>query len=533
MYSGDFFVPLHLNSKLQAMFKKSSTNKQFDLFNSPSDLMCGRESRQYDDPSAWHNKFYREVTSNIDEEIFRPLFAEEREDKKDGRPNAPIRILVAMSILKEGSGCSDEALFENCCFNMLYRRALGMVTLKEQCPSIDSYYKLRRRMTEYEEKTGLDLFDKCFKGITRKQALEYRISGKAVRMDSKLISSNIAWYSRYEIIHETLCKQVEKSEVERIEDQLIREQALEFLGEDAQKTVYRTDSETMAKRLLTLGIVIDYILTHCQSDEKPLLRRVFGEQYEKAEDGTVSVRDKKHVSAKSVQNPNDPDAEYRGKRNQKVKGFSTSITETCDEEGKPSLITNVDVEGATTADNTYVESGVKGTEDVTGGKVKTLHSDGAYQSEDNRKFAEENGIDFVTGGIQGKPSRFDLEQTDEHTLEVTDKQTGEVINAIPVKDDKWKIQVLNKEGKKSWRYFGRGQIEKSKTRREVESIPFDERKKRNNVEATIFQYCFHTRNNKTRYRGLFKHKMQAAARCAWINVRRLLLFDLKMALQRA
>ena len=259
------------------MFKKSSTNKQFDLFNSPSDLMCGRESRQYDDPSAWHNKFYREVTSNIDEEIFRPLFTEERDDKKDGRPNAPIRILVAMSILKEGSGCSDETLFENCCFNMLYRRALGMVTLKEQCPSIDSYYKLRRRMAEYEEKTGIDLFDKCFKGITRKQALEYRISGKAVRMDSKLISSNIAWYSRYEIIHETLCKQVEKPEVERIEDQLIREQAFEFLGEDAPKTVYRTDSETMAKRLLTLGIVIDYILTHCKADEKPLLRRVFGE----------------------------------------------------------------------------------------------------------------------------------------------------------------------------------------------------------------------------------------------------------------
>lgn len=515
------------------MFKKSSTHKQFDLFNSPFDLMCRRESRHYDDPSAWHNKFHREVTSNIDEEIFRPLFAEEREDKKDGRPNAPIRILIAMSILKEGCGCNDESLFENCCFNMLYRRALGMVTLEEQCPSIDSYYMLRRRMTKYEEETGIDLFDKCFKGITRKQALEYRISGKAVRMDSKLISSNIAWYSRYEIIHETLCKSMEKCEIERIENQLIREQALEFLSEDAQKTVYRTDSETMAKRLLTLGIVIDYILSHSLPDEKPLLRRVFSEQYEKAEDGTVSVRDKKHVSSKSVQNPNDPDAEYRGKAGKKVKGYSTNITETCDEKDKPSLITHVDVEGATTADNTYVESGVKGSEEVTGGKVETLHSDGAYQSEENRKFAEQNGIDFVANGIQGKPSRFDLEQTDGHTLEVTDKQTGEVINAIPVKDDKWKIQVESKDGKKSWRYFGRDQIEKAKTRREVESIPFEERKKRNNVEATIFQYCFHTRNNKTRYRGLIKHKMQAVARCAWINVRRLLLFDLKMALQRA
>ena len=466
-------------------------------------------------------------------ENIRPLFAEDREDKKDGRPNAPIRILIAMSILKEGSGCSDESLFENCCFNMLYRRALGMVTLKEQCPSIDSYYMLRRRMAKYEEETGLDLFDKCFKGITRKQALEYRISGKSVRMDSKLISSNIAWYTRYEIIHETLCKSVEKCGIERIADQLIREQALDFLGEDAQKTVYRTDSETMAKRLLALGIVIDYILSHSHPKDKPLLRRVFSEQYEKADDGTVSVLDKKRVSSKSVQNPNDPDAEYRGKAGKKVKGYSTNITETCDEKDKPSLITHVDVEGATTADNTYVESGVKGSEEVTGGKVETLHSDGAYQSEENREFAEQNGIDFVANGIQGKPSRFDLEQRDEHTLEVTDKQTGEVINAIPVKDDKWKIQVENKDGKKSWRYFGRDQIEKAKTRREVESIPFDERKKRNNVEATIFQYCFHTRNNKTRYRGLFKHKMQAVARCAWINVRRLLLFDLKMALQRA
>ena len=419
-------------------------------------MLCGRESRKYDDPSAWHNKLFREVTCNIDEEIFRPLFAEGREDGKDGRPNAPIRILIAMSILEEGSGCSDEALFENCCFNMLYRSALGLVTLQEQCPSIDSYYTLRRNMVKYQEETGINLFDKCFKGITRKQTLEYRISGKAVRMDSKLISSNIAWYSRYEIIHETLKKEVSLSGIESIEDQLLREQALEFYNEDAQKTVYRTDSETMGKRLLTLGLVIDHILSYTEAENKPLLRWVFSEQYDKAEDGTVSVRDKKLVSAKSVQNPNDPDAEYRSKAGKKVKGFSTNITETCDEEGKPNLITNVDVNGATTADNTYVESGVKGSDEVTGNKVETLHSDGAYQSEYNRKFTAENDIDFVANGIQGKPSSFDLEQTDDNALQVTDKSTGEVITAIPVNDGKWKIQTENKEGQKCWRYFRTG-----------------------------------------------------------------------------
>ena len=46
------------------MFKKSSKTKQFNMFSSPSGLMCEREIRQYDDQTAWHNKFYTEVTSN-------------------------------------------------------------------------------------------------------------------------------------------------------------------------------------------------------------------------------------------------------------------------------------------------------------------------------------------------------------------------------------------------------------------------------------------------------------------------------------
>ena len=81
--------------------------------------------------------------------------------------------------------------------------------------------------------------------------------------------------------------------------------------------------------------------------------------------------------------------------------------------------------------------------------------------------------------------------------------------------------------------FDKTSIERSKVRRQTESIPWDERKKRNNVEASIFQYSFHTRNNKTRYRGLIKHTLQVIARCAWINMRRLFLYDIEMSLQIA
>ncbi|MBW6501905.1 MAG: hypothetical protein K0B05_10975, partial [Bacteroidales bacterium] len=37
-----------------------------------------------------------------------------------------------------------------------------------------------------------------------------------------------------------------------------------------------------------------------------------------------------------------------------------------------------------------------------------------------------------------------------------------------------------------------------------------------------FQLSYHTRNNKTRYRGLIQHKMWALLRCIWINLRRIM-----------
>ena len=41
------------------MFRKSTINTQLDIFSSPAQMMGKRESNQYEDPNAWHNKFYR------------------------------------------------------------------------------------------------------------------------------------------------------------------------------------------------------------------------------------------------------------------------------------------------------------------------------------------------------------------------------------------------------------------------------------------------------------------------------------------
>lgn len=518
-------------------FKKSKQKSQPDLFATASFSLPERERRYMDDELSWHNGFYRNVLLNIDEEILRPLFV----DGNMGAPTKELRILIAMRILKEGRGCSDEQLYENVRFNLIWRQAVGLFNISDPCPSIDSYYKLFRRIAEYEQNhpEHINLYKKIYQDLTAKQIKKYKIAGRTIRMDSKLIGSNIAWFSRYEIIHETFRIQVTEQEAQRISDQLYRQKALDFLAEDASKTVYRSDDETLGQRLLDLGIVISHILSMRGEGEASLLSRVFHEQYDVDDEGNISVRDKKLISASSVQNPHDPDAAYRCKGGKKVKGNSTNLTETCDEEeDKPNLITDVQVKPATAADNGFMKDAVEETRKVTAAKVEKVIVDGAYQSKENRELAsdEENGFELVANGLQGKPSRFDLELQEDGSLEVTDKQTAEVITATKVKDDQWKIAVVNSKGKKSYRYFNTESIERSQNRRRMETIPWEERKKRNNVEATIFQYCFLTRNNKTRYRGLFKQTLQALARCAWINMRRLFLFDVKianLALQKA
>ncbi|MDR1903651.1 MAG: hypothetical protein LBQ88_15400 [Treponema sp.] len=43
-----------------------------------------------------------------------------------------------------------------------------------------------------------------FKELTKEQSIEFGVSGKRIRMDSKLPGSNIARYGRYGIVHERI-----------------------------------------------------------------------------------------------------------------------------------------------------------------------------------------------------------------------------------------------------------------------------------------------------------------------------------------
>ena len=138
---------------------------------------------------------------------------------------------------------------------------------------------------------------------------------------------------------------------------------------------------------------------------------------------------------------------------------------------------------------------------------------------------------MVFTGIQGYPSRYDLEMTSTGLI-ATDTQTGERIQAVIArkqknsKDERWRITTAS-----GYKYFNQLAIRASGLRRVMKERTIEELHKRNNVEATIFQLSFFLRNNKTRYRGQFKHQIWAYSRCLWINLVRINNF-MKQTCQR-
>ena len=509
------------------MFRKTESTLQLDLFTAPGNILPRRAQKKYTDEKAWHNQFFKLVTSRIDEESFRPLF----EATTMGAPNASVRILVAMSILKEGFGCSDEDLFEKCEFDLLARRALGLEMLDDKLPSLDTYYLFGRRLTEYEQRTGINLMERCFEQVTGEQVKLFKISGSSVRMDSKLIGSNIAQYSRYELIHRTLCKVLRQDSVMTMLNPKLRKGAEVWLGEDSCKTVYRSNKDEMSQRLVRIGLYIYAVLKRLKDDAPgyDLLHRVFHDQYV-VEKGRVELKDKHKVASDSLQSPDDPDATYRDKGGQKVSGYVTNITETI-ESDKPSIITSVQTEPVTFADCNFLQDAISNTERVTGHLVENVYADGAYQSPENREFARLHmGMELLTGKLQGGCRYLLDREPGTDNLKVTDTETGEVFDAIYVGENKregkhWRVNLSHVKPTHPWRYFNEDEVRRSELRRKIESLPPEEQHKRNNIEAAMFQYSFHTRNGKTRYRGLFRHRLQAFHRCMWMNLRRLVLFQ--------
>ncbi len=145
------------------MFSKTAKTAQFSIFTSPVTLFSGNALKFYEDKTTWYNIFREQITMRINESSFSPLYC-----ANNGTPNAPVRVLIAMMILKEAEGLSDQKLFENCRFNMLTRSAIGLFNADDAVPTESTYYLFRKRVNDYAKAGNENLFDVLFAELTLK-----------------------------------------------------------------------------------------------------------------------------------------------------------------------------------------------------------------------------------------------------------------------------------------------------------------------------------------------------------------------------
>ena len=260
------------------MFGRSAPSSQPDLFSSFELHFNRRKQDQLNDPKSWHNLFYEHVTSKVDEDLFSVLH-----DANQERPGAPIRQLVSMVILKDGFGWSDAQLFEHCRFNILVMRALGMMNLCDEAPVESTYYLFKHALYEYQLKTGRELIGETLSSLTRTQAAAFGVLGQHVRMDSKLIGSNIVLCCRLQLVARCIRAFWESLDKDQKRRFSTKKQVLDgLLKAKPYQVVYGLTRVEKGKKLQEFGQLLRRLqatYTERDSDLYGLIVRVMVDQY--------------------------------------------------------------------------------------------------------------------------------------------------------------------------------------------------------------------------------------------------------------
>lgn len=534
------------------MFRKTES-VQVDMFRDMATHVSERKLKLLGDPAGWHNQFYKEVVRRIDEEQFSVLYV-----KDNGRPNASLKVLLGMIILKEGNGWSDEQLFDQARFNLKVMSALGLAHLDDDVPVESTYYEFRKRLGDYNEKHGCDLIKKCFQDITGKQIECHNVSGKKIRMDSKLIQSNIAKSTRLELILEAVRKHIGKMDISALGGTFSKAD-IELLEAIKQKKAtniaYPLDNGQKQSLLKKLGLVIKGLLAVAGSTPGSgcILQRIYDEQYEEVpcedkspggaenegEGEGPTVRPGSQIPTSSIQSVHDPEAAYRskgkGNNTQQVSGYHSNITETCDENNSCNLIVHVMVAPANETEDKFMVQAIEESEQIlqqakngTGPqKIEQATTDGGYDSYANRDAMQSEGMpQWNLQKHKGAEKRYHMARDGAGNLTAFCKKTNRQCE-VGYSQKTGKHVITHED--KTKRYFTEEQINKYLQIQEILSkvLPEDANI-RANVEATIHQ-VFHRleKRQKIRYRGLYKCQMYAFSRAFWANFRRILKKDLE------
>ena len=243
----------------------------------------------------------------------------------------------------------------------------------------------------------------------------------------------------------------------------------------------------------------------------------------------ITVKDSDQLSSSSVQSPDDLDAAFRDKNGKKSKGQSINVTETAHPDNDVNLITDVAVNPNNKDDSKVLN------ERIDQIKLKTpdldeLHFDAAFVSSDNDEKFEEHSIAPIQTAIKSRQatvSNNEQERENEYSAScslqtVKSQQTRKRLKAqfdlsiCQGCSHKSQCPAIAMKKYKVF-YFTHEDYLIRKRQNRINEIPFERRKLRNNVEATVNEFTCKIPRKKLKVRGAFKTAVFAYSAAISIN----------------
>ena len=524
------------------MFRENRTHEMPELF-SEKNMMPDTLKKRYE--KSWARAFYEDVFCRIDETIFSVLYSD-----KASRPNLPVNIYVSLEILKELFGLSDEELLNRFHFDHLFILAMGLNKIGERTISERAFYYMRRRVVDYEGKTGINLFEKVFVHLRDDYIKKFGISQKVKRIDSTLIGSNIRRLNRLKLFVEVLnyfLKHSDESILERLSEEIKvykditpENYVCSLTSDDARMKI-----QEIARHLYRIKVLFAHDSVS-ESEAYRILARLVDEQIEITGKGKgVKVKVSNGLMSSCIQSPYDPDATYREKGKQASQGYSVSIVETCDPDNKLQVITHVITEKNNVDDSTILEDNY---EAIMGEETEELIADGAYANKNIQNRLLESKRTIITTAIRGrKPESDKVRSTD---FEIENNCIIRCPNGkIPIRQEFKNGVIIAHYAHESCASCPlKCMIRKNKRKPHVlvitqERLQMDRQREKYNdsdylkkcalrpaIEGTMFQFKLHLRNGKSRYRGKIKVKCSSIMRTIAINFKRVYTYRLNEVL---
>jgi hypothetical protein len=417
------------------MYKKNNSHFQIPLISHIDELP---EKLQKGIKEAWSGTFYEEFFSRIDESPFAVLYAD-----CPSRPNIPVNVLVSLEFLKAGHGWTDEQLYEQYCYNVQVRYAVGYRQLGEGHFDLRTLYNFRERLSRYMQETGINLLDQAFAQVTDEQIKAYQIKTGRQRMDSTQVASNIRQMGRIQLLV-TVIQRSQRMLSEK--DQAHYAEAFApFVKGHAGQYIYRMKREETDDHLQKIGELMQRLLIELKPNYEPepiyqVLERVFREHFQVEQDA-VQSKPNDQLSASSLQSPDDLEATYRNKRGQGYRGYTANITETCDPDNELQLITNVQVAPNNVDDTQLLAEALPELKERT--ELNMLYTDGGYGSPEMDDTLAEKQVEQIQTAIRGrKPSAEKLHLSD---FEIKQTEGGKPTQITCLKGQNVKVHPSNRK----------------------------------------------------------------------------------------